>query len=387
MYHERLARPLRSQPLKVLHFRQSQNIWGPEKGILGLCRSLPMHGFSCEIAIMYRRSQGDPAEHPLVAAARDQTTPITQLDGHARGLPNSIQWLRRKLAGEQFSILHCHEYKTDLLGALAAWKLADLGPALIATVRHTEPGLQMGVFQTLDSLVLHRFDRLTAPSTGALQELRRWPSLRRRSQVIHHAIEDLPSTPRLPMPAWPSRTGGPLISIVGRLQAVKGHRIFLESARKVLTERPDAQFWIAGDGELRHELEAFTAQLGLTRAVSFLGYRSDVSQAMAMSDVVVCSSFYEALSRTLLEALTLERPVVATSVGGIPEIVVDGETGILAPAGDADALAAGVLRLLKDRELAQRLAAAGRKLVGQRYTLEAQSSALAALYREALACR
>ena len=346
-----------------------------------------MHGFSCEIAIVYRRGQGDPAEHPLVGAARGQSTPITQLDGHARAIPGSIQWLRRKLAGERFSILHCHEYKTDLLGALAAWRLAAPRPALIATVRHTEPGLQMGVFQTLDSLVLHRFDRLTAPSNGAFQELRRWPTLRRRSQVIHHAIEDVTLAPRVPGPAWPPRTGGPLISIVGRLQAVKGHRIFLESARKVLTERPDTQFWIVGDGELRGELEAAAAQLGLTRAVTFLGYRSDALHAMAVSDVVVCASFYEAFPRTLLEALALERPVVATSVGGIPEVVVDKETGILVPAGDPDALAAAVLRLLRDRELAQRVAAAGRKLVGQRFSLEAQVSALAALYREALACR
>jgi glycosyltransferase involved in cell wall biosynthesis len=386
MYHETLSRPLRSQPLKVLHFRQSQNIWGPEKGILGLCRLLPMQGFSCEIAIMYRRGQGDPAEHPLLAAARGQSTPIAQLDGHPRGLPGSIQWLRSKLAGEQFSILHCHEYKTDLLGALAVWRLANPRPALIATVRHTEPGLQMGLFQALDSLVLHRFDRLTVPSHGALQELKRWPSLRRRSQVVHHAIEDVPPAPHLPGPAWPPRTAGPLISIVGRLQAVKGHRIFLESARKVLAERSDAQFWIVGDGELRDELEAVSAQLGLANAVSFLGYRSDASYAMAVSDVVVCASFYESFPRTLLEALTLERPVVATSVGGIPEIIVDGKTGILAPSGDSDALAAAVLRLLKDPELAQRLAIAGRKLVGQRYTVEAQASSLAAIYREALAC-
>lgn len=335
---------------------------------------------------MHRRNEGDPAEHPLVAAARSQSTPITQLDGHARGLPNSIRWLRRKLAGEQFSILHCHEYKTDLLGALAAWRLPDPRPALIATVRHTEPGLQMGVFQALDSLVLHRFDRLTVPSRGALQELRRWPSLRRRSQVIHHAIEEASLAPQALGTAWPPRTGGPLISIVGRLQAVKGHGTFLESARKVLTERPDAQFWIVGDGELRHELEARTAQLGLTQAVSFLGYRSDASYAMAMSDVVVSASFYEAFPRALLEALALERPVAATSVGGVPEIIVNGETGILAPPGDADALAAAVLLLIGDPELARRLAAAGRRLVDQRYTLEAQASALARLYHEALAC-
>src|ERR1700733_4305672 len=174
---------------------------------------------------MYRRGHGDPPEHPLLAAARGQSTPVTQLDGHPRGLPGSIRWLRRKLAREQFSVLHCHEYKTDLLGALAVWRLADPRPALIATVRHTEPGIQMGIFQALDSLVLHRFDRLTVPSLGALQELKRWPSLRRRSQVIHHAIEQASRSPQPEASDWPSRTGGPLISIVGRLQAVKGHRI------------------------------------------------------------------------------------------------------------------------------------------------------------------
>lgn len=188
------------------------------------------------------------------------------------------------------------------------------------------------------------------------------------------------------MPALPARAGGPLISIVGRLQAVKGHRIFLESACKVLAKRPDAQFWIVGEGELRSELEAFTSKLGLTRAVSFPGYRPDARYAMTLSDVVVCASLYEAFPRAVLEALALARPVVATCVGGIPEAILDGETGLLVPAGDPDAMAAAVLRLLDDRELARRLGAAGQKLVGRLYTMDAQASALAAVYREALAC-
>jgi glycosyltransferase involved in cell wall biosynthesis len=346
-----------------------------------------MHGFSCEIVIMYRRSRGDPVEHPLVTAARAQTTPVTQLDGHVRALPGAVRWLRRKLEAERFSILHSHEYKTDLLAAFATWGLTGKRPALIATVRHTEPGLQMRLFQALDSLVLHRFDRLTVPSRRALKELKRWPVLWSRAHVIHHGVDamgDVFQGP--PMTALPARTGGPVISIVGRLQAVKGHAIFLESARKVLTKRPDARFWIVGEGELRKELEAIASNFGLTGAVSFLGYRNDAWNAMALSDIVVCASLYEAFPRAVLEALALERPVVATSVGGIPELVIDGETGMLVPAGDPDAMAAAVLRLLDDCQLARRLSAAGRKLVGQRYSAEAQASALAALYREALAC-
>lgn len=380
---------MNSPPLKVLHFRQSSNIWGPEKGILDLCRLLPASGISCEIAIMCRRIKGNPGEHPLVAAARAQMTPVTQLDGHVHALLSSVQWLRRKLEQEQVSILHAHDYKTDLIAALAAWGIEGKRLALIATVRHTEPGLQMALFQAMDSLVLHRFDRLTVPSWGALQELKRWPRLRRRAQVIHHAAGpevDVSAGPRLRTPELPARESGPVILIVGRLQAVKGHRLFLESARKILAKKLDAKFWILGDGELRGELEVLTEELGLTAAVSFLGYRNDASHVMALSDIVVCASSYEAFPRAVLEAFALARPVVATSVGGIPEAVVDGETGLLVPTGDSCAMAAAVLRLLDNPELARRLAVAGQKLARRTYTVEVQASALAALYREALVC-
>jgi glycosyltransferase involved in cell wall biosynthesis len=127
--------------------------------------------------------------------------------------------------------------------------------------------------------------------------------------------------------------------------------------------------------------------LGLSKAVSFLGYRNDVDSLMASSDVVVSASSYEALSRSLLEALALERPVVAPFVGGIPEVIRNGETGLLVPPGDPSALAAGILQLLNDPNLAQRLASAGRKFVGEHFSLKVQASALAGLYRETIACR
>ncbi len=322
----------------------------------------------------------------MIVAAHAQNTPITQLDGHLNAFPGSVRWLRRKLQGHDSSILHANEYKTDLLAALAAGTSRQT--ALVATVRHTEPGLQMALFQGLDSLVLHRFHRLTTPSQGALQELTHWPSLLRRTRVIHHAVAPAacPEHGRVAMLEAPNGHS-PVITIVGRLQAVKGHRVFLESARQVLAKRPDARFWIVGEGELREKLEAASLQLGLANAVSFLGYRNDVSSLMASSDVVVCASSYESLSRTLLEALALNRPVVAPSVGGVPEIIRNGETGLLVPAGDPGAMASGILRLLNDRDFAQRLATAGRKYVGEHFTLEAQASALAGLYREALACR
>ena len=375
--------PESRRPFKVLHLRQSSNIWGPEKSILDLSRRMTSHGIAAEIAIVYRRADGEPADHPLVALARDRGIPITQLDGRLSGLSAAIRSLRLKLQEEHFSVLHCHEYKTNLMGALATWGLSPRRPALVATVRHTEPGLQMRAFQGLDSLVLHRFDRLSVPSHGALQELKRWTALRRVAHVIHHSVEWAPDGSPASAAPWPEPSG-PVVAIVGRLQAVKGHRLFLEAARHVLARRPDTRFWIVGEGELRGELATLTARLGLTDAVSFLGYRADVAEVMRRSDVVVSASQYEAFPRNLLEALALERPVVAMAVGGVPEIVIDGETGLLVHAREPLALGSAVMRLLGDPALARRLASAGRALVGERYAPEAHACRLAAFYREAL---
>jgi len=239
----------------------------------------------------------------------------------------------------------------------------------------------MTLFQALDSLVLHCFSRLTSPSRGALAEMRRWPSLLRRTKVIYHTMESAETSAVRP------RTGGPVVSIVARLQAVKGHRVFLESAQKVLATRPDARFQIVGDGELRDDLMEYAARLGIRESVFFLGYREDILAVIAESDIVACSSFYEALPRCLLEALSVGRPVVATDCGGIPEIIRDEETGLLVPPGDPESLANSILRLMNDPALADRLGQEGRRLVREHFTLEAQCDSLAALYREALGCK
>jgi len=348
--------------------------------ILDLCRDLPREGFPCEIAILYRRMPGEQAEHPMVAAARAQGTPITQLDGHLSAFPAAIRWARRKLQGGDYPILHAHEYKSDLLAALAAGKKRST--TLVATVRHTEPGFQMALFQAFDSLVLHRFDRLSLPSEAALWELRRWPVLRRRTRVIqHHRLGSYAAA------TGSRKDGGPVISIVARLQAVKGHRLFLDSARLVLRKRPDSRFWIVGEGPMRAELEAAASRLGVANSVSFLGYRDDAISLMASSDIVVSASSYESFGRSLVEAQAVGRPVVATAVGGTPEIIRDGRSGILVPYGDAEAMATAVLRLLEDKQLARRMGAAGREYLAESGIKETPASAFASLYREALACR
>jgi glycosyltransferase involved in cell wall biosynthesis len=165
-------------------------------------------------------------------------------------------------------------------------------------------------------------------------------------------------------------TDSAVVSIVAALRPEKNHELFLRAARRVRHAVPNARFLIVGDGQERAKLETLASELQISHEVRFLGTRSDIPELLALTDVVALSSHMEANPVSILEALACGKPVVATNVGSIPETVIDGQTGYLAPAGDEQALADRMLTLLKDRALARRLGATGRERVVANYSLE-----------------
>jgi glycosyltransferase involved in cell wall biosynthesis len=177
----------------------------------------------------------------------------------------------------------------------------------------------------------------------------------------------------------------PVIGIAARFAPVKDHRTLLRAFRLVLSEMPNAKLALAGDGELRGELEKETRSLGLGDAVRFLGVRRDIPHLLKSWDVFCLSSLSEGTSVTLLEAMSSGLPAVVTAVGGNPEIVEEGRTGLLVPRADAEALGAALVRVLRDQEGRKRMGEAGRARVRDRFTLDGMVSAYGDLYRELLA--
>jgi glycosyltransferase involved in cell wall biosynthesis len=171
---------------------------------------------------------------------------------------------------------------------------------------------------------------------------------------------------------------GRLIGNVARLAPQKGHRYLLEAAPAVLERHPDARFVIVGDGELRSELERRAAPLG--DRVVFLGARGDVPDLLASFDVFAFPSLYEGLCLAVIEAQAAGVPVVATPVGGIRETVRDGETGFLAPPGDARALAERIVYCLDRPEEARRVAETAQRGVRERFTEHRMVEETLALY-------
>jgi L-malate glycosyltransferase len=142
---------------------------------------------------------------------------------------------------------------------------------------------------------------------------------------------------------------------------------------------------ILGEGELRDELLHDVRELGLERHVLLPGFRRDVLSLLKTFDLFVMPSITEGLGTSLLDAMACERPIVASRVGGIPEVVVDGVTGLLVPPRDADSLAEAIVRLLEDRALAAQLAAAGLARVHQHFTVDRMVDETLDVYRRALA--
>jgi glycosyltransferase involved in cell wall biosynthesis len=155
----------------------------------------------------------------------------------------------------------------------------------------------------------------------------------------------------------------PLVGIVARLVPIKAIDVLLRAVPKVLQASPQTQFLIVGDGELRGELEALAKQLNIQNSVHFLGFRSDLVRVNADLDCKVLCSLNEGLPVAVIEALAAARPVVATDVGSVKDLVVPQQSGVLVPSGDADALASGIIEVLSDAERAARWGLAGRERV------------------------
>ena len=182
----------------------------------------------------------------------------------------------------------------------------------------------------------------------------------------------------------------PLVALIARFQDVKGHDVFQAMARTVAQAIPEARFIVAGesineksadDAYKSRILAAHQADPLLRERLVYLGFRSDAERVMAAAGVIVCSSSFESYGMVNVEAMASGKPVVSTRRGGPSETVADGETGFLVDAGDADALAQHVITLLRDPALRQRMGAAGRARVEQRFSAESMAASFDAVLK------
>lgn len=178
-----------------------------------------------------------------------------------------------------------------------------------------------------------------------------------------------------------------LVGHIANLRPPKGHQYLIKAASHVCKQIPNAKFLLIGDegdGVIKKEIEDLTAELGLGENIKLLGFRNDVNKLLQLIDVFVLSSTSEGLPLSVIEAMASSKPVVATNIGGLPEIVVPDKTGYLVEPQNAEALAVKLMFLLKDKTLRNRMGQAGRKVIEEKYSLQTMIDNYQNLYEELL---
>jgi len=293
------------------------------------------------------------------------------------------------------TIVHTHMAKAGAIGRLAARLVG------VPVVVHTYHGhvfhsyfdrLRTTAFLTAERALAHLSDRLIAVGERQRDEIAGYGiGSRRKLVAVPLGLELEPFLEAAPRGALRGALGiadeTPLVGIVARLVPVKAHATFLQAAALLSNERPDVRFAIVGDGECRAALEAEARALGLDGVVHFLGWRRDLPAVYADLDVVCLASLNEGSPVALIEAMAAARPVVATAVGGVPEVVRDGISGLLVPPRDPQALAAAVGEVLARPDRARLLGLAARDAVYPKYGVQRLIRDVEALYLDLLAAK
>jgi glycosyltransferase involved in cell wall biosynthesis len=378
-----------AQPFPVVLFTNSWAMGGMEDHVILLGRGLVQRGFSVA-AICSAAESVRPLRQALADSGVDVQSPAERQTARLGGL--SRLWaLRRILRSYPGCVLHLH------LGGPDAGDLAMLagqleGARAILRSEHVPPvgragWLKRWRIRTRDrfiSLVIHTSEQ---SHREHLEKLGRDP---RKCVMIPLAVDVQRFQPdsttdgahvEFGLPA-----GSPIVGTVARLgEERKGIATFLEMASMVVHTLPTASFLVVGDGPMQPQLERCAEELGIAERVVFTGARKDVPRLLAAMDVFVLPSTFEGGGPlTLVEALSMGRAVVSTPVGDAPLLVEDGVSGRIAPIGDAASMAAAVVGLLEDRQLAKQLGERGRRAAMARVTVDSMVDQIVQAYQRAV---
>jgi glycosyltransferase involved in cell wall biosynthesis len=387
--------PGRSGEIRILRVFSRLNVGGPSLHVIHLAAGLEAHGFVTRL-VVGRESE---REGNLMDLALERHVDVQALPGLGREIRpfsdlRALVGLVRLARRFRPHVVHTHTAKAGVLGRVAA-RLARV-PVVVHTyhghvLREYFGRVTSAVFGAIERFLAHRTDGLVTVSESVKSDLVAMGiAPADRIRVVPLGLELAPFTGTLPRGVLRADAGfaaeAPLVGMVGRLVPVKDVSTFLRAARLVHAHRPDVRFSLVGDGPDRPSLEAQAAAVGLQGLVCFHGWRRDLPAVYGDLDVVVNASRNEGTPVALIEALAAGRPVVATAVGGTPDVLENGAHGALVPAQDEQALAAAIEAALAAPPSATRVAAA-RAHVLARYGVSRLLSDLAALYRELLRTR
>ncbi len=355
---------------------------GPDSLVLSLFRGLDRERFVSSLVFLENRRT---LNRFLAEKAEELGIPTLTLEMRGKLNPGVLKKIAAFGKKNRVEIFHSHGYKPDIL----AWLAARFLPVRLVSTLHgwVERSPRHLLYKRLDLAVVKRFDHLIAVSRPIERQLL-------AARISPDRITLVPNSVEMEAPAgegggagigpeesWFDETG-PLIGMVGRLDGEKNPGMLLEVLPRLREEFPGLRCLFLGEGELRAGLAARAAELGVAGVALFPGYRRDVRRIIPRLEAVVFTSHREGIPIALLESMALKRPVVATAVGGIPDVIEDGVNGLLIAPGDGDALVRSLGRLLGDEPLRRRLGEAAAALVEREYSSRRMVDQVGGIYEK-----
>jgi glycosyltransferase involved in cell wall biosynthesis len=368
--------------IRLLHIITRLDFGGSTENTLISVTRMPPGEFGCRLLSGQTLSPPPGTAAALEAAGVPwDRVPALRREVHPVRDLRALSALERLIRQVRPDIVHTHTSKAGFLGRLAARR------ARVPHIVHTPHGhIFGGYFSPLATTAFIELERLAARWTDRIITLSDEETRDHLRHGIGRAEQYLaiPSgvdlAPVIGAEAVHPVSGSPVIGTVARLVPIKGLEHLIDAAPGILRQAPTARFLIVGDGELRTALEARARDRKVADRVHFTGYREDVPALIAGMDLFTLPSLNEGMGRVLVMAMALGKPIVATRVGGVPELLAEGEAGILVPPADPAALAEAICRLLRTPAEASALGEAGRRRAS-RYSADSMVKALAELYR------
>ena len=367
--------------MKILHIISSSGMYGAEAVILNLSRTLNEGGHRSMVGVFANASNPNLQLHQsdISEGIESHLIPCKgQLDRVV------LSGIRELVASTQADVVHAHGYKADVYAYLA---LRGAHMPMVSTCHNwldNDPLVYL--YGVIDRLVLRRYAAVVAVSDEVKQRLLHSGVRAAKVHQIRNGIDLRPFERAAPTLREEMHLGQvPIVGLVGRLAKEKGVDIFLRAAAQVLRDFPSAQFVVVGDGPDREQLDGLVSELKLREHVSLLGRRDDMPSVYASLDVMVSASRQEGLPMAILEGMASSKPMVATAVGDVPAVVLDGRTGVLVPAENVPLLAAAIARLLHDAALREQLGSAARELIQQEFSAGRMAAEYLRVYQQVAA--
>lgn len=290
---------------------------------------------------------------------------------------------------QNIKLVHANSLKSAIMSGLSA-RLAN-----VPLVWHVRDFLPVGFFRQLLIRLAYLLATQVIVNSKAVGKIFRFvqKDSNEKVKVIYNCIDPDLYNPNVDRNALRQElnigTNIALIGFIGRVHPEKGLEYLIKAAKEVIEVVPEVRFLIVGDTALGKEeyqkrMRDLSAELGLADKILFLGYRKEVVEIIAALYILVLPSLREPFGLVSLEAMAMKKPVIATNTGGSPEVVIDGKTGLLVPPRDSCALSSAIIKLLKDKELARRMGAAGRERVTSFFSPEFTLSRIQEMYNKIL---